>query len=59
MARSMNVGRTTLFEWLRGADTPADLHAQLVVAIRRPQDARYDIEKQLNTIAIELGGRAV
>jgi hypothetical protein len=53
----MNVGRTTLFEWFRGADTPADLGAQLVVAIRREQDARYDIEKQLNTIAIELGGR--
>jgi hypothetical protein len=59
MARAMQVGRTTLFEWLRGDDIPADLDARLAATIRREPGARLDIEKRLNARVIELGGRTV
>jgi hypothetical protein len=57
MARAMGVGRTTLFEWLRGSASPADLDDLLALTIRREQENRVLVYDHLDAIVIELLGR--
>jgi hypothetical protein len=58
MARAMEVGRTTLFEWLRNTTPPpADIDHRLVLTIRKEQEARRLVDAMLDAVVTELGRR--